>query len=142
MELKVKRLSHTAKLPTKGHSDDHCFDFYADRDVVLRPGDTCVIHLGVAVVPPEGYALIFKERSGLAVRGLAIGAGVIDNGYRGELCAVVRYIDHDPENLFSIHKGDKIIQGKLEKTIDAAVVEITDLDETNRGDAGFGSTGK
>lgn len=159
MDLRVKRLRDTGRLPTRAHDTDHCLDFYAAKDQWIYPGQTVVIPLGIAVAIPEGYALVLKERSGLATKGIDIKAGVIDNPYRGELGAVVRWFP--PEGMktfgpgesesemctytnehFAIAIGDKICQGKLEKTSPSvAIIEVDELDDTDRGASGFGSTG-
>ncbi len=159
MRLLVKRLESHSKLPTKGHDDDHCFDFYAAEQVRLQPGQTAVVSLGVAIGLPYMWAMILKERSGLAAKGISIKGGVIDTGYRGELKAIVQWmppqggnvlcdspigrnLGWDPGQHFVIQPGDKICQGKLERTTpEVAVVEVDDLEVTLRGDAGFGSTG-
>jgi dUTP pyrophosphatase len=68
--LRVLRNRHEATMPTKAHKGDLCYDFYAAEEVVIRPGQTRVVDLGVNLHIPEGYALILKERSGHASKGL------------------------------------------------------------------------
>lgn len=151
-QLKVYREFPSAKLPTKGHDNDHCFDFYAAESVDIRPGETVVVPLGLRIELPKGYALVFKERSGLACKGIIVGAGVIDEGYRGPLNVVLRWMIPYPasdENAsmsgrYKINVGDKIAQAKLERTLRATIIEINDEQfsiKTRRGEKGFGSSG-
>lgn len=162
--LRVMRNRSEAKLPTKAHEGDLCFDFYAAEDAELRPGQTRVVDLGINLHIPEGFGLILEERSGLASRGVVIGAGVIDNHYRGPLKAVVRWLPDDagfdeelardgdcpPRKLnymldnLSIKAGDKIVQGRLVHVIDLPIQEVTEEEfstDTVRAESGFGSTG-
>jgi dUTP pyrophosphatase len=141
------KISPDAKSPTKAHNSDHCWDLYATERRVIRNGESEVVPLGIKVALPDGYALILKERSGLASKGVIIGGGVIDSGYRGELKAIVRYLNWPDAQAssFVINVGDKIAQAKLERTIDLPFQEVPveEFDElpSDRGTAGFGSTG-
>jgi dUTP pyrophosphatase len=138
--LRVLR-TKDGKLPEKAHRADQCFDFFSAEDVELRMGEVATVDLGCRVILPEGYGLRFFEKSGLALKGLDIKAGTIDNGYRGQLKAVVRWLHPDP---FVIRRGDKVLQGELVKIIPTEIVEISReefSEETDRGSDGFGSTG-
>ncbi len=145
LPLLVKRVREGAKLPEKAHPDDACYDFFAAEDFVIEPYQTVKVSLGVALGIPGRYSMILKERSGLAAEGIIVGAGVIDSGYRGEVKAVLRYMP--PAGLMmdsptlEFKAGDKICQGKLEWVHHRAIKEVDSLDETERGEAGFGSTG-
>lgn len=143
LQLKVLLDHPNAKMPTKAHPSDHCWDFYAAESIHVRSGETVIIPLGIKLILPKGYALIFKERSGLAKNGGIIGAGVIDEGYRGPCNVIFRWLHPDGQS-FHISAGDKIVQGKLEKTLKADVISINRDDfniNTERSDKGFGSTG-
>lgn len=151
-QLKVYRELEAAKLPAKSRDTDHCFDFYAADSITIRPGETVVVPLGLRIELPKGYALVFKERSGLACKGIEVGAGVIDEEYRGPIGVVLRWMmPEDPMRVggpdnrrYKINVGDKIVQGKLERTNQADVVEVSKENfnfHSSRGSAGFGSSG-
>ncbi len=170
MQIKVLKEHPEAKLPSKTHKHDHCWDFFACEDTILVPGETNIIDLGIKMELPAGYAMILKERSGLALKGLIIGGGVIDELYRGSIKVIARYMPRTVKKsvegringiyetsygyffdktlapdafTFKIKAGDKIAQGKLEKTLDADIIEIQKdsfISQTERADKGFGST--
>lgn len=139
MELKVKKLREDAKLPTKGHPGDAGIDFYAIEDVTFLSKSKNKIGTGVSVEIPDGYVGLVWDKSSIAFnKGLKTMGGVIDAGYRGEIFF----------NLFNtgdsdvvIEKGDKISQMIIQKFEDCDIVETGDLNESVRGDKGFGSTG-
>lgn len=150
--LGVLLVSSNAKLPTRSTDRAQCIDFYAAEDVEIHTGETVVVDLGVKVVIPNGYTLEFRERSGLATRGIIIGAGVIDEDYHGPLKAVVRYFvpcrQHWAEDeVFKITTGDKIVQAELVERIPFSVRQINEttlehaIENSERGERGFGSTG-
>jgi len=147
MQLRVYKEAPNAKLPTKAHGSDHCWDLYASKDTEIHDECTVIVETGIRIEPPIGYALIVKERSGLATKGIIIGAGVIDTSYRGPLNVVMRYLKPSwlisKSDAFKIKTGDKIAQFKLEKTIEAEVIEISKEEfnlNTERGERGFGSS--
>jgi dUTP pyrophosphatase len=154
--MKIWLESPDAKLPTRGTDKAQCLDFYSAEDVTLLPGETKVVDLGLRMLLPEGYGFKFHERSGLATKGIIIGAGIIDEDYRGPLKVVVRYMHCVPPTdgnfipafePFTIAKGDKIVQGELFERKHYEVVEIDaaafeQQSDTERGEGGFGSTGK
>jgi len=101
-----------------------------------------LVPTGLAIEIPEGYAGFVQPRSGLAARnGISIvnTPGLIDSHYRGEIKVIL--INLDRENPFQVHKGDKICQLVFQKVERADFVEVAELNDTERGDAGFGSTG-
>jgi deoxyuridine 5'-triphosphate nucleotidohydrolase len=145
--LRVVKLLSGASLPTKTYDKDLCWDFYLAEDVTLEAGQTKVASLGVAIAVPDQFGLIFKERSGLASKGLIVGAGVIDSTFRGELKVVLRwlpplgYFDTPPDSRLTLTAGSKIVQGYLQRREDVLLLEVESLEETDRGERGFGSTG-
>lgn len=147
LELGVLLTNENSVVPTKAHDGDLCYDFYSCEDVDILPGITKVVDLGVRLCLPEGYGLVLKERSGLATKGVLVGAGVIDNGYRGELKAVIRWMPADGKSQepFQVKKGSKIVQGMLVRVVDMPVVQLSvnefDTDDSERKEGGFGSTG-
>lgn len=155
--IQVHRVSEDATMPTQATDRAQCIDLYAAEGVVIYPGVTCLIDLGIKVILPEGYGLEFRERSGLATKGIIIGAGIIDEDYHGTLKAVVRYMASVPPtdgNLvpafepFIIKSGDKIVQAELVKRIPISIEYLDEADFTKaaagseRGEKGFGSTGQ
>ena len=138
--MKVKRLSEWATLPTKAHAGDLGYDLYAADQYLIYAGETKLISTHIAIQFPEGYGAIIRDRSSIATKKyLFTVAGVIDNGYTGEI-KVALYNGSDGH--MNIYRGDKIAQLILIPTVDFQVEEVTDITSTDgRGDHGFGSTG-
>ena len=144
MEIKIKRLSDTAKIPTRESSCAAGYDLYADipEDITIKPHETVKINTGVAMEIPEGYFGGIAARSGLATKeGLrpANCYGIVDSDYRGQII-VALHNDSDIERVVTPQEriGQIIIQPYLNVTF----CEVDDLTETERGSNGFGSTGK
>lgn len=137
--LLVKRLSNDATLPTRATAGSVGYDLYASQSTFVGPRGRAVIPTGLIIcVPPRHYGRV-APRSGLAVKdGIDVGAGVIDPDYRGAV-GVVLFNHSDIE--FYVKKGDRIAQLILEKVSTPDVIEIKDLDQTERGAGGFGSSG-
>lgn len=139
-KLCVKRLTDTAKLPTRGTAGAAGLDLYADCDLLLTPGFWSPVSTGIAVAIPDGYVGLIWPRSGLAVQhGIDVLAGVIDSDYRGEIKAVL--INHGPESI-RIHPGDRIAQLLIQPVAMFEPVEAKSLPDTERGNGGFGHTGR
>jgi len=139
-KMLVRKINDKAKLPTKGHSSDAAFDFYTPSYRLIEPGETVEIRLGLQIALPEGYALIFKEKSGIASRSnLRLKAGVIDCSYRGELIVVY---SNEGSREFYFDEGEKAVQGIVIEIPEFEVQEVADLDYTDRNSNGFGSTGR
>ncbi|MBM3293737.1 MAG: dUTP diphosphatase [Candidatus Aminicenantes bacterium] len=138
MELKVKRISPQAKLPTSGHPGDAGLDLYSAVDQVLGPGEVRAVPTGIKVAVPAGHAGLIWDKSGISLKGVHRLAGVVDAGYRGEVRVVLVNLGGMP---FEIKAGMKIAQMLVQPVGEVSVVETADLDETNRGEGGFGSTG-
>lgn len=147
MNIKVKRMSEEAKLPTRGSEKAAAYDVYAclpDKNalVTIMPHQTMLIGTGLRMAPPEGFYVGVYARSGLSSKeGLrpANCVGVIDEDYRGEYLVAVH---NDSEVTRSVRHGDRIVQILLQKRYDMDFEEVDELDTTGRGDGGFGSTGK
>ena len=139
----VKKLDPRAKLPTYGSADAAGADIYAltDGPVTVAPGDTVLIHTGLAFAIPRGYVGLVHARSGLATQqGLAHAnkVGVIDADYRGELMVALH--NHGKESR-TVECGDRIAQMVITPYLTAQFEPAEDLDDTARGEGGFGSTG-
>ena len=139
MPLYVQRLTETAILPTRGSELAAGLDLYADEALLIPPGNRALVSTGVAVALDPGTAGLIWPRSGLAVKsGVGIGAGVIDADYRG--CVRVLMMNHGHEVL-AVAKGDRIAQLVIQQIARPQMTEMDFLPGTDRGTAGFGSTG-
>lgn len=138
--MKVKRLHVQAQLPVKAHSGDLGYDLFSNDQVTLLAGETKLISTGIAIQFPEGYGGLLRDRSSVATkRGLFVVAGVIDNGYTGEILVALH---NSHEGFQTIYKGDKIAQLLLIPTVDFPVEEVEEISSSDgRNDKGFGSTG-
>jgi dUTP pyrophosphatase len=137
--LQVKRLSEFATVPTRGSAGAAGFDLYAAYDTVVPARGRCVVKTDIALKIPLGCYARVAPRSGLAVKKfIDTGAGVVDYDYRGNVGVVL--FNH-AEDDFAVTKGDRIAQLILERIFTPEIVEVCSLDETERGAAGFGSTG-
>lgn len=141
--VKVKKLSDKAILPTYGTEFSAGADIYAllDEPVTIAPGETKLIHTGLAFAIPEGLVGLNFARSGMATkRGLAPAnkVGVIDSDYRGEVMVALYNQGNTPQ---TIEYGDRIAQMVFVPYYMAEFVECDELDSTARGEGGFGSTG-
>lgn len=142
LELKIKRLTPTATLPTKAHPTDACFDIYCDDCAVsIEPNHTMLVHTGFATEIPHGYwGAIFARSSMAKNKGLrpANCVPVIDEPYRGEWMIALH---NDSPDTQWVHRGDRIAQFTLLPYFDTNLIEVSELDETERGEGGFGSSG-
>src|SRR5690625_142418 len=162
-----KRLSDDATIPTKAHATDSGFDLYASEDVIIEPGETAVVKTGIAVELPPGYEAQVRPRSGVTAKTkLRVQIGTIDQDYRGEIGVIVdntldypgitidyaltvdggaERIQEEYEvtgNSYLIRKGDRIAQLVIQPLPAVEAYEIEgELDDTERGAGGFGSTG-
>lgn len=142
MRLNVRRLDERARLPSRAHPDDAGLDLYALEGATLAPGARAEIHTGVAIEIPAGHAGLVLPRSGLAARhGIALvnAPGLIDAGYRGELRVLLLNTDRDCE--YRVSAGDRIAQLVVTAAAPVSVTEVSELTESARGSAGFGSSG-
>lgn len=140
--VQVKKLAKDAVIPQRAHADDAGVDLSSGEDVVLAPGQRALVGTGIAIALPAGTVGLVHPRSGLAFKkGLSIvnAPGTIDAGYRGEL--KVCLINLDPTNAVEIAKGDRIAQLVVQKVELSPLLEVDELDETERGAGGHGSTG-
>lgn len=138
--MKVKKLVSNAKLPQKAHAGDLGYDLFSVEGPAIYPNQTVIIKTGIAIQFPEGYGGFIKDRSSIATkRGLHTVAGVIDNGYVGEICVAVH---NGTDILAHVMPGEKIAQLVLIPTVNFSVEEVDELvQQDRRGTGGFGSTG-
>jgi len=115
-------------------------DLYAcNEDVIIQPHTTIKIGTGLSFQPPSGYMLQILQRSGLASKGIFPMGGIIDEDYRGEVLIALYNSTDKP---YAVHNGDRIAQIAVRQYEQANLIEVNELDSTDRGDGGFGSTGK
>lgn len=141
--VKFKKLTPDAAIPTYGTEFSAGADLYAamDADVVINPGETQFIHTGIAMEIPTGLVGLIYARSGMACKkGVAPAnkVGVIDSDYRGEIMVALH---NHSSNAVTITSGDRIAQFVLMPYITASFEEADVLNESVRGEGGFGSTG-
>lgn len=144
MNIKVKKLKPDATVPTMGSKFAAGADLYSaeDADVVIEPSETKFIGTGLAMEIPEGYVGLVYARSGLACkRGLAPAnkVGVVDSDYRGEIKVALH--NHGKEAQ-TVEKGERIAQMVIAPYLSVNYEEADSLSETERGEGGFGSTGR
>ncbi len=139
MNIAIQKLTPTALIPTRAHPDDAGLDLYASESVELVAGVPAAVATGVALAIPSGYVGLIWDKSGLAIRfGLKTLGGVIDASYRGEIRVVVVNLGLET---YRVEAGTKIAQLLVQKIELPVLTEVSALDETARGEGGFGSTG-
>ncbi|MFP8488009.1 dUTP diphosphatase [Gracilimonas sp. Q87] len=141
----IKKLEHGSDLPLPSYETmaSAGMDIRAalEAPLILKPGERKLIPTGLQIALPEGYEAQIRPRSGLAIRnGITMlnTPGTIDADYRGEVKVIA--INHGEED-FEISHGDRIAQMVIAPVTQFPVVQVNELDETDRGDGGFGSTG-
>ena len=144
MKLKVKKLHPDAVIPTYATSGAACFDLYAVEDGYVDDINhpNVKIGTGLAFEIPSGYQMLIFPRSGIAFKNnvtLTNAVGVVDSDFIGEVCVL---LSAHSEGLLSIKKGDRIAQAQLMPVHRVIFQEVDELTETERGNGGFGSTGK
>jgi dUTP pyrophosphatase len=142
IEIRVRQLPHGEGLPLPAYGSEHAvgLDVVAAEDITLAPGARHPVKTGIAMAIPHGYEVQVRSRSGTAVRnGITCLTGTIDSDYRGELMVVLVNLGQEP---FAISRGDRIAQLVPAPVQRAAFVGVAELDETTRGEGGFGSTGR
>ena len=143
MTLNIKRLTETAKIPTRGSDIAAGYDLYADtaETIEILPHQTVMVSTGITIEIPEGYFGAIFARSGLASkRGLrpANCVGVVDPDYRGAWMIAVH---NDTDEMRTVEAGERIAQMVVMPYLSIDFQEVEELSETKRGEGGFGSTG-
>ena len=141
-QVKLKKLSPDAVIPTYAREWDAGADLYATEAVELYPGEHRLVGTGIAVEVPVGFVGLIHPRSGLSAKsGITVlnAPGTIDAGYRGELKVIL--INLNKYKPFKVEKGDRIAQFVLQEVAVAEFVEVEELSDSVRQDGGFGSSG-
>jgi dUTP pyrophosphatase len=142
MKLQIQREDKEVTLPNYAHPGDAGLDLFSAENCVLKPGERKIVATGVRIALPVGYEAQVRPKSGLAAKhGISVvnTPGTIDAGYRGLVGVIL--INHGTED-FAVEKNMKIAQMVINKVENAEIEEVDSLDETSRGEGGFGSTGK
>jgi dUTP pyrophosphatase len=140
--VRVKILSPDAKMPQAARAGDVAYDLYSAVDYELKPMEHYAISTGIAVEIPEGFEGQVRPRSGVAMKeGVTVlnTPGTIDSGYRGEVKTIMINLGDRP---FHITKGMRISQLAIRPVPVVIFIEVDELSDTERGEGGFGSTGK
>lgn len=133
-------LDDGAFAPVRAHKEDAGLDIRAKSDALVRAGQSMTFHTGVHIQLPPGTCGLMVSKSGLNVRHDITSTGLIDEGYTGEI--VVKLINHGADD-YHVHAGDKITQLVVVPIWHDPLIEIVDsIDGAERGDAGFGSSGR
>ena len=139
--VKFKRIHTYARIPTYAHSGDACADVFLPMDYApLEPGEIRIVPLGFACHVPVGWEIQVRSRSGLASRGIIVanGIGTIDSGYTGEVGVILMNMSGAIQPLL---QGDRVCQLKISRADQIQFEVIDELDFTERGEGGYGSSG-
>lgn len=146
--ITFKKLDEAATAPTRYNVDDAGLDIYSLRDVFIPHGSTKVVSTGIALKVPVGYVGKIFDRSSMGLKGLAVGAGVVDSGYNGEISIVFHNLTNKEEHDFKdspgywVKGGDKIAQLCLIPVATPSPVEVFELWDSERGNKGWGSSNR
>jgi dUTP pyrophosphatase len=152
--VKIKKLHEDAVIPQYQTSGASGFDLHALEDVEILPNHTQLVRTGLSFEVPEGYELQIRPRSGLSLKThlrVANAPGTVDSDYRGEVCIIMTNTmealdkdytpDQDDRDIPKIKKGDRVAQGVICPVVQAEFEVVEELQETERGSSGWGSTG-
>jgi dUTP pyrophosphatase len=152
MKVKIKKLHPDATIPNYATPGSSGFDLVAVEGVELAPGETKLVKTGLSIDVGLGYELQVRPRSGLSLKTnlrVSNSPGTVDSDYRGEVCVIMTnigqydYGGNTKKGIFEfIKKGDRIAQGVIQAVEQVEFEVVESLDETKRGEGGFGSTGK
>ena len=143
VDVLVRRLDPDVPLPAYAHPGDAGVDLVTTVRAEVLPGERVLLPTGVAIALPEGYAAFVHPRSGLAVKygvSLVNGPGTVDAGYRGEIA--VSLVNLDPRDPVVLERGDRIAQLVVQRVEHAVFHEVAVLPGSDRGEGGFGSSGR
>lgn len=142
IEINVKKLNKNAIVPKYQTVGAAGFDFHCIEDIAIKPKQTMLVKTGLAMAIPQGYELQVRPRSGMSLKTkmrVSNSPGTIDCDYRGEIGIIV---DNIGEETIKLKQFDRIAQGVLSQVPQADFNMVTELDDTARGEGGFGSTNK
>lgn len=140
--VQIKKLNKKAIIPQYQSEGAAGFDFHSISDVKIPPKATVLVKTGLAMAIPSGYEIQVRPRSGMSLKTkirISNAPGTVDCDFRGEVGIIV---DNIGDETITIQVGDRIAQGVLNEVPQAQFIEVKELDETKRGEGGFGSTNK
>ena len=138
-QLRVRKLTESAQLPQRATALSAGADLYSDGEVHIAAWSRAIVPTGISIGLPESTYGRIAPRSGLAVRGLDVAAGVVDADYRGEVKVL---LVNNSQNPFTVMPGMRVAQLIVERMEPCVVIEVPALDATDRGAGGFGSSGE
>ncbi len=139
MKIQIKKVDKNAKIPQYAHDDDAGMDLFSIENFVLTPGERRTCKTGIAMNIPKGFAGLIWDKGGIALNGgIKTMGGVVDSGYRGEVKVILKNLSNKD---YEIKRGQKVAQMLIQKVELPVIKEVNNLDETSRGEDGFGSTG-
>ena len=140
--LRIKRLDPDVIIPSYAYPGDAGLDLRSNDDIDIAPFERVLIPTGLVIAIPDGYAGFVQPRSGISLKrglGIANTPGLIDSQYRGELKVIALNMNKDKS--LHVSKGDRIAQLVIQRVPIVHIEEVDMLDETVRGESGFGSSG-
>lgn len=139
-QIRIKKISDVATTPTKSYGpSEGGYDLYAAEEAVIQSGSVAKIKTGIAMEIPLGYSGFIWPRSSMGSNGTDIYGGLVDSSYRGEIVVCIYNGCGSP---YMVNIGERCAQIVIQKTPHFELIEVDELDKTNRGDAGLGSSGK
>lgn len=141
IKLGFKKINPDAILPVYAHPGDAGMDLYSVDNLIVAPGERALVHTGLVMNLPAGFEAQVRPRSGLALKnGITVlnTPGTIDEGYRGEVGVILANFGDSP---FTVSRGSKIAQMVVSPVTRVMPIEVDEVDDTERGAGGFGSTG-
>ena len=148
IDIKVKKINPNAVVPKYAHSTDTGFDLFTAEDTTIQPNKKAIIRTGLVFEIPFGWGIQIKNKSGITVKGvpttsgtnadITVFEGTVDMDYRGELGIMFK---NEEDFEITIPKHTKLAQGVLRKVYNCTFVEVEEVNDTVRGEGGFGSTG-
>lgn len=140
IKILIKRLRPDIILPKYAHEGDAALDLYSPESFVLQPGERRHVPMGFSFCLPPGYVALIWDRSGLASKnGLTNLGGVIEHTYRGEYAVIILNTSNQP---YEVKAGDRIAQLLIQPIMEAELQEVNELPASERGEGGFGSSGR
>ena len=135
-KLLVKKLTNSARLPIRHNEDDAGYDITSIEAISIKPNHKCLVSTGISFTVPKGTYGQIAPRSGLSMKGIFVNAGVIDRGYTGEVKVMLFNMS---EKTIELAEGSRIAQLIIKKIDLPIVVEVETLNDSDRGEGGFGS---
>lgn len=140
LTIKINKLENDAVVPNKANLTDAGYDLYAVEETKIPARGRSIVRTGISMAIPNGHVGLIWPRSGLAVKsGIDVLAGVVDSGYRGEVCIVLQnHTEYD----YIVRKHDRAAQMLIQQILSPSISLVDSLNESDRGTGGFGSSGK